>query len=225
MIYSTDYSEKFMNAFRHLSDAIGIDKLKVTDELSSIRVLYSSDPLTKLFSDFKLVDSPNLTRMVEIVLLALPHNMIVESGFSVMKSTESPYQSRMDSSTYDARRVICSYFDRNNFENFEPPPRLLKLISESCARYKQVSKEKKKIELPIQYSSSKGRREIGVYNRRTTLTVTKELTAAEQELAAAEKAVEELRAKKRRLESEKEAKMSRVISDSQSIIDSMFPKK
>ena len=70
---------------------------------------------------------------------------------------------------------------------------------------KQVSKEKKKIELPIQYSSSKGRREIGVYNRRTTLTVTKGLTAAEQELAAAE-AVEELRAKNADLNRKKRPK-------------------
>lgn len=99
--------------------------------------------LEQMFADGNLDDSPYLTRLVQKVLLALPHNMIVESGFSMMKSTESVHQSKMTHETYDARRIISSFFDRKDFETYQPPKKLLTSISESCRTYKNVKKDQK----------------------------------------------------------------------------------
>ena len=179
--------------------------------------------LEKLFAEGKLNDSPHISHVVEVLLLSLPHNMVVESGFSKMKTVESIYQSRMDAATYDARRIICSHFDRKNFEAFQASQNLMKMISQASAQYKLLQKKKSTIELPQPLSSSK-ERVTGVYKRRTTQTVDKELGNINEELAAPEQAVEEIRAKKLRLQSERESKMSHLDSDSQKIIDSMFAK-
>lgn len=173
LIHTSEYSEKFLTSFLRLCDALKMNRIKAADEFSLIQV-QMKDPvsLEKLFTERKLNDSPCISHVVEVLLLSLPHNMVVESGFSKMKTVESIHQSRMDAATYDARRIICSHFDRKTFERFQAPQNLMKMISQACSQYKLRQKKKSTIELP-QLSSSSKSRVTGVYKRRNTQTVDK----------------------------------------------------
>ena len=219
IIKSADHDETFLESFKQLCGATQINKVKAVDELSSIRVEHKSDTLEQMFADGRLGGSPHLTRLVQVVLLALPHNMIVESGFSMMKSTETLHQSKMTRETHDARRIISSFFNRNDFEKYQPPKKLLTSISESCSTYKKLNKEKKSVASDFPEHKN---RVVSVYKRRTVQVVSQQLSETEKELAAAEKLVDEIRSRKRKLESENKQKMSRLELESASIIDSMF---
>jgi hypothetical protein len=84
---------------------------------------------------------PQVARLAETIELPCPHNMNVESVFSTMKDVESMYQNRISSLTYDSVRLVRSYFDRDHFEDFVPPPTLLQSIKESRAVYNKASVE------------------------------------------------------------------------------------
>ena len=109
--------------------SIGQDK--VGDEIMAIRVSLSRKrSLESLFKSSELMPYQTVYALVYSSLLIFSHNMVVEAGFSVMKTQESVYQSQMSTETYDALRVIRDNFDRESYESFDP----IQWISDSPSR-------------------------------------------------------------------------------------------
>ena len=59
-----------------------------------------------------------------------------------MKTSESLYANRMSSDLYDACRLIRDFFDRQNFENFDPEDDLIKMMQRAGTEYRAESPSK-----------------------------------------------------------------------------------
>lgn len=86
-------------------------------------------PLTTLFQEHGLSNSPTLARLVTTTFLFLPHNMTVESGFSKMKFYEK---------LYDGIQLTSDYFHQESREKFEILEELLRSISQANRLYVRV---------------------------------------------------------------------------------------
>ena len=103
--------------------------------------------------------------------------MVVESGFSAMKAseTEMKYMSHLDIQTYNALRVIQGYWNRDTFETFEIPVELHNLVLKAGQEYKTLSKEKA-IEATRKRTYAEDlREEVHVFKRRSTHDIQRQI--------------------------------------------------
>ena len=101
-----------------------------------------SKTLKALDEEGKFTNCILVTKQIESAFLVSTHNMVVESGFSQMKTTETNYMINMTAETYDALRVIQDYWDVDNFEQISISRELNSSISAASERYREVTKKK-----------------------------------------------------------------------------------
>ena len=75
----------------------------------AMRPMATNRLIDQLWNKNALSEYPTLYKMAQSLLLLTPHNMIVEKGFSKMKTTETVYANRMNSDLYDACRLIRDF--------------------------------------------------------------------------------------------------------------------
>lgn len=221
-----DFTDSCLNRFGLLCEAIGYTRCAVHDEFSRLRLGLDVEDkkqcLSQLFEIGRLNEYLLLKRVCRAILLIIPHNMSVERGFSEMKVSESKFQSQISLETYDNQRFVCGFFDRKTFETIDPPADLLKLMSDASSMYKSISKEKVEKNAVSRWRAAELRQELQVYKRRTPSNVKAEMLAVDKELKKAEEDLEKLRAKKQKLEKERQNHSHREDVISSSIIDKFF---
>ena len=187
----------------------------VLDELLSFRTDLSEEQRTKtlkcLYEDGSCSTFHQLTELVESSLLVSTHNMIVESGFSLMKTTETSYQSNMTTETYDALRTIQDFWDVEDFEEIEITSELESSVASASERYREVTKEKQVLNSRKRTYAEELRTEVQVFKRKSTLTVQREITATNNELEQARKLVSDLESRKAMLMKERDAPSTRFL--------------
>lgn len=222
-IDSSEFTDSTLSNFKRLASFLSCNKLNAVDEFSTLRCNSESTfRLAEIYCSGGLTDYKHLSQIVEYVLLVVPHNMVVEAGFSKMKLTESQYQTNLDSRTYDSLRAISDYFDRQTFEEYDPPPSLLSRMSKACSCYKEEKAEQKKATQQGEEQSGRLQRTVGVYKRRKSSVVSSELLSLEKQLTEAQEAVAVIQAKKAKLETEKSFALEREDNLSLKIVNSMF---
>ena len=189
----------------------------MVDNLSNLKGKpeYQSLTLRELFVQKKL---PSVVRsLVERLEVILPHNMIVQTGFSKMKSTESAYQVNMSANTCNNIRLIKEYFDRDTFECYKIPMTLINSTKSASAVCKSEENEyrelkracKKKLKrLLAKLEFSKGHQ--------------KELAEVDDEIKKAGELLQAAKAKKQRLNDSLAAKVGHSDLQSESVITQMF---
>lgn len=208
-----------------LADSFKCAAIDVQDELASIRnECDGQQSIYELWKSDALSYKPNLNKLVRSLLLLSPHNMIVEQGFSKMKTTESLYANRMSSDLYDACRLIRDFFDRDDFEKFDPDLDLIKMVQCAGTEYKAESQSKATTAKDMEAEALNVRLEIGIFKRKTTKEISSQLKRIDQELEEAESNVTSLMKKKRRLQKEQRAVVERHHDNSSSIIEKWFKK-
>ena len=143
--------------------------------------------------------------LVESTLLVCTHNMVVESGFSKMKTTETVHMSHMTLETYNSFRTIQDYWNVDELNNFEVSAELDALVIAARKRY--LVDESKKVNENTRKRSyaDEMREEVLVFKRRSTIAVLKELSSTAEELAKARKLVEDLETRQNQLRAERDA--------------------
>lgn len=220
-----DSLESLMVLTRHLR----VDDVKVRDEVCELRTTLmgssASTSFSDLFRDGKMESCPALRNVVETILLICPHNMNVESGFSLMKSTESPYQNRQSMSTYNAIRTIKTFYDRSNFEQVDVPEALLNNIKNAASKF---TKEKNAISsknVEKREIASSLRASIGIFKRHTPFEIKRAEKRIEKEMLLAEEQLARVKRRKEQLEIEKMGPSCLANRASQNIIDRMWNSK
>ena len=130
--------------------AFDIDSIAVVDNVSNLKGKpeYQSLTLRELFVQKKL---PSVVRsLAERMEVILPHNMIVETVFSKMKSTESAYQVNMSANTYNNIRLIKEYLDRDTFECYKTPMTLINSTESASDVCKSEEKEYRELKEGLQ---------------------------------------------------------------------------
>ena len=94
---------------------------------------------------------------------------------------------------------LLSYFDRPNYEKFEPQE-LHALVGSARKSYTEVVKEKKVLQSRKRKYAEELRDEIGVFKRKTSNQVLKDLNSVSNEILDQERKLEELKEKKKQLE-------------------------
>ena len=163
---------------------------------------------------------PSLKRLVELILIIVPHYMVVEAGSSKMKFSESAYQSNLNSDTYDSMRFVNSHFCRESYDTFRIPPELISLMRKARSEY--VKDVKKSVTPQDEEEKENIKVHLGIYERKTSASVAKEINKVDEDLKKAEEAVNALLAKRQRLTVVSEAAQSRENNISNIIIDNMF---
>ena len=195
------------------------------DELAGLLNTFGDATLYDLWNSDALSGKPNLRKMIQCYLLLTPHNMIVEQGFSQMKTTESAYSNRMSPDLYDGCRLIRDFFDREAFEDFEPEEDLLNRFKQAETEYKKSSQSKASTAKLKEPRANEIRLETGIFKQKTPKQITSELKGIDLELYEAEAALEKLKSRKRKLQDEKQAVVDRLDENSSCIIDKWFTKK
>ena len=195
--------------FKKLASFFKLSATGVLDELLSFRTDLSEEQRTKtlncLYEDGSCSTFHQLTELVESCLLVSTHNMIVESGFSLMKTTETNYQSNMTTETYDALRTMQDFWDVEDFEEIEITSELESSVASASERYREVTKEKQVLNSRKRTYAEELRTEVQVFKRKSTLTVQREITATNNELEQARKLVSDLESRKAMLMKERDA--------------------
>ena len=132
--------------FKKLASFFKLSATGVLDELLSFRTDLSEEQRTKtlkcFYEDGSFSTFHQLTELVESCLLVSTHNMIVESGFSLVKTTEPSYRSNMTTETYDALRTIQDFWDVEDFEEIEITSEFESSVASASERCREVTKEK-----------------------------------------------------------------------------------
>ena len=219
---SKDFDENSITSLSSLCRALKLPCSDAVDEFARLRINFPNGfTLNDVFEAKQLNEQyPCLHSCVSFTKLILPHNMAVESGFSKMKRTEDRFQSNMDCDTYDSKRLVCDFFDRSCFENYKPPQRLLTLMKNAHSAYKNTQKQKTKSANEIDITAL--RQKVGVFKRRKTDQISRDISIAEQKLQEAQRRVDKLSAKKRRLEREMKKRAEAADHTSATIIESFF---
>ena len=143
------------------------------------------------------------------MLLFVPHNMTVESGFSRMKFAESDYKSSLSHDLYDGIRLASDYFDRETLEKYEVPAELLRGISQASRFYTSEERKKFKARQIMKQEGEEVKRTIGIYKRKPDQCLRKEIQETETEIQLIQKQLEGAQARKRRLEEDCKASKKR----------------
>ena len=184
--------------------------VKALDELASVRMEHTTEAsLDAMFTQSLLSTSPTLRRLVQSIKIVIPHNMIVEAGFSKMKFSEGVFQPGTGADLYDSLRFVSDFFDRESFEKYIPSQTLLNQMSAASHLYKESEKQRMKEEDKLKVKSNELRRHIGIYQRRSSKVLKRELSETEKELAEAEKVLQNIKEKKERLQNEQRGINSR----------------
>ena len=179
--------------------------------ISSDNALKTCFNKENLYEDGSCSTFHQLTELVESCLLVSTHNMIVESGFSLMKTTETSYQSNMTTETYDALRTIQDFWDVEDFEEIEITSELESSVASASERYREVTKEKQVLNSRKRTYAEELRIEVQVFKRKSTLTAQQEITATNNELEQARKLVFDLESRKAMLMKERDAPSTRFL--------------
>ena len=195
--------------FKKLASFFKLSATGVLDELLSFRTDLSEEQPPKtlkwLYEDGSCSTFQQLTELVESCLLVSTHNMIVESGLSLMKTIETSYQSNMTTETYDALRTIQDFWDVEDFEEIEITSELESSVASASERYREVTKEKQVLNSRKRTYAEELRTEVQVFKRKSTLTVWREITVTNNELEQARKLVFDLESRKAMLMKERDA--------------------
>lgn len=124
-------------------------------------------------------------------------------------------------SMYNALRSIQDFFSRGDFEDYKLKPELVDLMRRANSNYKKCGETKKEEKARKLKSALELRNEVGVFVRQTPAQVKKACLQIDKEMAEAERHLDELRAKRRKLEADQQEREHAV---STAIIDSMFKK-
>ena len=215
---TAEYTDRSISHLNLLSVAVGLNSANVLDEFTALRMATASSSLSEELHNQSLDMYPSLRRLVELILIIVPHNMVVEAGFSEMKFSESAYQSNMNSDTYDSMRFVNSHFCRESYDTFRIPPELISLVRKARSEY--VEDVKKSVTPQDEDENIKVH--LGIYERKTSASVAKEINKVDEGLKKAEEAVNALLAKRQQLTVVSEAAQSRENNFSNIIIDNMF---
>ena len=135
---------------------------------------------------------PSVVRsLAERMEVILPHNMIVETVFSKMKSTESAYQVNMSANTYNNIRLIKEYLDRDTFECYKTPMTLINSTKSASDVCKSEEKEYRELKKGLQAKAETVIGEIGVFKRPSQ----KELAEVDDEIKKSEELLQAPKAK------------------------------
>ena len=217
---TAQYTDRSISHLNLLSVAVGLNSANVLDEFTALRMVTASSSLSEELQNQSLNMYPSLKRLVELILIIVPHNMVVEAGFSKMKFSESAYQSNLNSDTYDSMRFVNSHFCRESYDTFRIPPELISLMRK--ARLEYVKDVKKSVTPQDEEEKETIKVHLGIYERKTSASVAKEINKVDEDLEKAEEAVNALLAKRQRLTVVSEAAQSRENNISNIIIDNMF---
>ena len=187
--------------YLHLScsavlDAFTAYKFSCDNQSADLRFSYLTGKLDA-FSE--------LRTLVESVMIVCGHNMVVESGFSAMKVTETEYTNALTSEVYDALRIIQEFWDRDSFETYVVPAELHQLIKISSKAYKDLTKSKNAANTRKRAYADDLRSELQVFKRRTPGAVQKDISSTNDELKKAKELVEHLEKKKSKLEADRDS--------------------
>ena len=201
--------------FKRLASFFKLSATGVLDELLSFRTDLSEEQRTNtlkcLYEDGSCSTFHQLTGLVESCLLVSTHNMVVESGFSLMETTVTSYQSNMTTETYDALRTIQDFWDVEDFEEIEITSELESSVASASERYREVTKEKQVLNSRKRTYAEELRTEVQVFKRKSALTVQREITATNNELEQARKLVSDLESRKAMLMKERDAPSTRFL--------------
>ena len=136
-----EYTDRSISHLNLLSVAVGLNSANFLDGFTALRMVTASSSLSEELQNQSLDMYPSLKRLVELILIIVPHNMVVEAGFSKMKFSESAYQSNLNSDTYDSMRFVNSHFCRESYDTFRIPLELISLMRKERLEYvKDVKK-------------------------------------------------------------------------------------
>ena len=217
---TAQYTDRSISHLNLLSVAVGLNSANVLDEFTALRMVTASSSRSEELQNQSLDMYPSLKRLVELILIIVPHNMVVEADFSKMKFSESAYQSNLNSDTYDSMRFVNSHFCRESYDTFRIPPELISLMRKARSEY--VKDVKKSVTPQDEEEKENIKVHLGIYERRTSASVAKEINKVDEDLKKAEEAVNALLAKRQRLTVVSEAAQSRENNISIIIIDNMF---
>ena len=217
---TAQYTDRSISHLNLLSVAVGLNSANVLDEFTALRMVTASSSLSEELQNQSLDMYPSLKRLVELILIIVPHNMVVEAGFSEMKFSESAYQSNLSSDTYDSMRFVNSHFCRESYDTFRIPPELISLMRKALSEY--VKDVKKSVTPQDEEEKENIKVNLGIYERKTSASVAKEINKVDEDLKKAEEAVNALLAKRQQLTVVSGAAQSRENNISNIIIDNMF---
>ena len=149
LLFESEINNKLLKVLQNLADALGLNKITAFEELADLRSKNRSN-FSNMFKANLLDISPTLLNRTETILLYLPHNMIVKSGFSQMKFRGSDYQPGMCNQMYDAIRFVNDNILRNAQEKFEFVNELNIEMNKASIRYHDSEKQRLKDERQAQ---------------------------------------------------------------------------
>ena len=137
-----------------------------------------------------------------------------------MKFSESADQSNLNSDSYDSMRFVNSHFCRESYDTFRIPHELISQMRKAHSEY--VKDVKKSVTPQDEEEKENIKVHLGIYERKTSASLAKEINKVNEDLKKAEDAVNALLAKRQRLTVVSEAAQSRENNISNIIIDNMF---
>ena len=85
---TAEYTDRSISHLNLLSVAVGLNSANVLDEFTALRKVTASSSLSEELQNQNLDMYPSLKRLVELILIIVPHYKVVEAGFSKMKFSE-----------------------------------------------------------------------------------------------------------------------------------------
>ena len=209
-----------------LGQHFNVNVVLLHDEVCELRLENDSfDSIAQLFRNGSMSSQgkyPILLSLVDRILLVCPHNMNVESGFSIMKSSESVYQNNMSLATYNAIRTIKTFYDRSNFEQTEPTQELLQSVKKASTKYTKEQRTAAAKNVEKEKTASSLRESVGIYKRHTFAQMREAEKRIEEELAEAEERLATIKSRKRQLEEERLGPSQLANRVSEEIVNQMF---
>ena len=222
---NADFNDsKLMKKFLRLGESFGISNGMLTDEIAIFR---NEHVFSNLADAFKrgIVDKNNypvLHRLLNSAMLICPHNMNVESGFSIMKASETIYQNNFSGETYDAVRVVRAYFSREQFEAFTPSSELIEKIANAGRSYKNAMIDKANQNRSTFSEAVTMRDHFGIYRERNAKELRAEEIKADREIEEAEKTLREAKKKREDIAAQRQAETESADQISANVLNNMF---
>ena len=142
----TDVTDVTESKLKKVAEFFKLSSSDVVDELIAFRFTLAHDSkklsLEQHFRSDNLHTFDALSGFVETALLVCSSNIIVESGFHAMKSTETVYESNMTTESYDALRVIQDFWNSSELADVSVPNELDYEVARAALRNNQEKKEK-----------------------------------------------------------------------------------
>ena len=180
---TAQYTDRSISHLNLSSVAVGLNSANVLDESTALRMVTASSSLSEELLNQSLDMYPSPKRLVELILIIVPHNMVVEAGFSKMKFSESAYQSNLNSDTYVSMRFVSSHFCRESYDTFRIPPELISLMRKARSEY--VKDVKKSVTPQDGEEKENIKVHLGIYERKTSASVAKEINKVDEDLKKA----------------------------------------